>query len=44
MANKINTVTTKSNLTDFEAKGPMSKKISRALSLINNIVITDAIV
>jgi len=39
----MNTITIKSNLTDFGAKGPISKKISRALSLINNIVITDAI-
>ena len=44
MANKINAIAIKNNFINFEIKGPISKKTSRARSLINNIVITDAIV
>jgi hypothetical protein len=43
MPNKINEVITKNNLIDFGVKGPTSKKTLRAFSLINNMVITDAI-
>ena len=44
MSNKIRAVTTNKSLIDLGAKGPISKKISRARSLITNIVISEAIV
>ena len=42
--NKIIAVTINKSLIGLGANGPTSKKTSRARSLINNIVITDAIV
>ena len=44
MANKIRAVAINKSLIGLGAKGPTSKKTSRARSLINNIVITTAIV
>ena len=44
MPNKIKAVTTNKNLIGFGANGPTSKKTLRTRSLINNTVITDAIV
>ena len=44
MPNKIRVVAINKSLIGLGAKGPMSKKTSRARSLINNIVITTAIV
>jgi hypothetical protein len=44
MPNKIIAVTINKSLIDLGANGPTSKKISRAHSLINNSVITAAIV
>jgi len=44
MPNKIKAVATNKYFIVFGANGPTSKKISRALSIINNATITDAIV
>ena len=44
MPNKIKAVTINKILIGLDANGPTSKKTSRARSLINNIVITNAIV
>jgi hypothetical protein len=44
MPNKIIAVTINKSLIGLGANGPTSKKTSRARSLINNIVITAAIV
>ena len=44
MQNKIIAVTINKSLIGLGANGPTSKKTSRARSLINNIVITAAIV
>ena len=44
MPNKIKAIATNKSLIDLGANGPTSKKTSRARSLINNAVITDAIV
>ena len=44
MPNKIRAVAIKKSLIGLGAKGPMSKKTSRVRSLINNAIITDAIV